>query len=235
MNRPFARRMSQVLSAGFFLTLLVAHATPALTQVPIHASAQQKIRAGYFEEWSIYAANYNIANLQSNGVASRISHLLYAFGDVAPTSGAPNAQCQLADTWADYQDPYLPSVSAQPYTGPLYGNFAPLLQLKRLHPNLRIMISLGGASAANAAGFSYAASTPALRSQLAASCLDLFINGNIAPGISAAGLFDCITIYWEFPSASDKQNFTLLLQEFRSQLDVLAKTNKRPYLLSIFA
>src|ERR1700677_4563174 len=118
---------------------------------------------------------------------------------------------------------------------PLYGNFAALLQLKRLHPNLRIMISLGGASAANAAGFSYAASTPALRSQLAASCLDLFINGNIAPGISAAGLFDGIDIDWEFPSASDKQNFTLLLQEFRSQLDVLAKTNKRPYLLSIFA
>jgi chitinase len=235
MKHTFSQQMWQALSAGLFITVLLAYGTPSLARDQAHGRDQQKILAGYFEEWSIYAANYNVANLQANGVANDISHLLYAFGDVAPTSGAPNAQCQLADTWADYQDPYLPSVSGQPYTGPLYGNFAALLQLKRLHPNLRIMISLGGASAANAAGFSYAASTPALRSQLAASCLDLFINGNMAPGISAAGLFDGIDIDWEFPSASDKQNFTLLLQEFRSQLDVLAKTNKRPYLLSIFA
>jgi chitinase len=64
------------------------------------------------------------------------------------------------------------------------------LQLKQLHPNLKVLISLGGASAANAAGFSYAASTSQLRSQLVASCIDLFLKGNVAPGISAAGLFD---------------------------------------------
>src|SRR5208282_4113485 len=87
----------------------------------------------------------------------------------------------------------------------------------------------------NAAGFSYAASTPALRSQLAASCIDLFINGNVAAGISAAGLFDGIDIDWEFPSAADKTNFTLLLKEFRHQLDALGKANHAHYLLSIFA
>jgi chitinase len=164
-----------------------------------------------------------------------LSHVLYAFGNVAPTSGAPNAQCQLADTWADYQTPYLPTVSGQPYSGPLYGNFAALSQLKQLHPNLKIMISLGGASSANANGFAYAASTPALRSQLAASCIDLFIKGNIADGVSAAGLFDGFDIDWEFPAAADKHNFTLLLQEFRNQLDALGKQNHRHYLLSIFA
>ena len=233
--------MWQIWSAGLLLTLLVATAMPSLArdnQAPDnrdHGRDQSKILAGYFEEWSIYAANYNIANLQTNGVANNISHLIYAFGNVAPTTGAPNAQCQLADTWADYQTPYLPSVNGQPYTGPLYGNFAALLQLKQLHPNLKIMISLGGSSSTNAAGFAYAASTPALRSQLAASCIDLFINGNIAPGISAADLFDGIDIDWEFPSAADKHNFTLLLQEFRQQLDALGETNHHHYLLSIFA
>ncbi|MGA7631223.1 MAG: glycoside hydrolase family 18 protein [Terriglobales bacterium] len=235
MKHTFSQKMWQALATGLFITVLLAYGTPNLARAQAHDRDQQKILAGYFEEWSIYAANYNVANLQANGVAHDISHLLYAFGNVAPTSGAPDAQCQLADTWADYQDPYLPSVNGQPYAGPLYGNFAALLQLKQLHPNLKIMISLGGASAANAAGFSYAASTSALRSQLAASCIDLFINGNIAPGISAAGLFDGIDIDWEFPSAADKQNFTLLLKEFRSQLDALAKANNRPYLLSIFA
>jgi chitinase len=235
MKRTLSQQMWQALSTGLFMTVLLAYGTPSLARDHAHDRDEQKILAGYFEEWSIYGANYNVANLQTNGVASDISHLIYAFGNVAPTSGTPYAQCQLADTWADYQTPYLPSVNGQPYTGPLYGNFAALLQLKQLHPNLKIMISLGGSSSSNAAGFSYAASTPALRSQLAASCIDLFINGNIASGVSAAGLFDGIDIDWEFPSAADKPNFTLLLKEFRHQLDALGKTHHAHYLLSIFA
>jgi len=154
---------------------------------------------------------------------------------VTPASGPPDATCHLADNWADYQTPYLPSVNGVPYTGPLYGNFATFLQLKQLHPNLKVMISLGGASAANAAGFAYAASTRQLRSQLVASCIDLFIKGNVAPGISAAGLFDGFDIDWEFPTAADMRNFTLLLKEFRRQLRALGEANDTHYLLSIFA
>ncbi|HKW18993.1 MAG TPA: glycoside hydrolase family 18 protein [Terriglobales bacterium] len=232
-SRLFTRTW-QTLSAGMIFIFLLACSIPSIAHVDDHGR-QGKILAGYFEEWSIYGANYNVANLQNNAVADHLTHLLYAFGNVAPTSGPPNALCQLADTWADYQTPYLPSVNGQAYSGPLYGNFAALQQLKQLHPNLKIMISLGGASSANAAGFAYAASTPALRSQLAASCIDLFINGNVAPGISAAGIFDGIDIDWEFPGAADKHNFTLLVEEFRRQLDVLGKANRRHYLLTMFA
>src|ERR1700675_3291584 len=173
-----------------------------------------KIVGAYFEEWSIYFAGYNIANLQANGVADQLTHLTYAFGDATPTG------CAIADPWADYQTPYLPSVSGAPYTGPLYGNFAALQQLKQLHPNLKVLISLAGAP-----GFSAAASTAAGRQTMVANCIDLFINGNLAAGISAAGVFDGFDIDWEFPAASDTQNATLLLQEFRKQLDVLGKTN----------
>jgi chitinase len=196
---------------------------------------QSKILAGYFEEWSIYGANYNIANLQQNHVANRITHLLYAFGNVAPADGAPDALCHIADAWADYQTPYLPTVNGMPYEGPLFGNFAALQQLKQLHPNLKVTISLGGASAANTAGFSYAASTPQLRAQFVSSCIDLFINGNLEPGISAAGVFDGFDIDWEFPTAADTRNFTLLLKEFRKQLNALGAANHTQYLLSIFA
>ena len=91
---------------------------------------------GYFEEWSIYFAGYNIANLQANGVADKLTHLTYAFGNasVNPPGSASPARCTIADSWADYLSPYLPSVSGAPYTGPLYGNFAALEQLKQLHP-----------------------------------------------------------------------------------------------------
>jgi chitinase len=178
---------------------------------------------GYFEEWSIYGAGYNVANLQANGVADKLTHLTYAFGDATPTG------CAIADSWADYQDPSLPSVSGKPYTGPLYGNFAALQQLKRLHPNLKVLISLAGAD-----GFSAAASTAEGRQAMVANCIDLFINGNLAPGISAAGVFDGIDIDWEFPTAADTVNATLLLEEFRKQLDDLGEANHKHYLLTMF-
>jgi chitinase len=182
----------------------------------------RKVVGGYFEEWSIYFANFNIANLQANGVADRLTHLNYAFG------GVKNTGCFIADSWADYQTPYLPTITG-PYTGPLYGNFAALQQLKQLHPNLKVLISLAGAD-----GFSAAAATDTGRQAFVSSCIDLFINGNVAPGISAAGVFDGIDVDWEFPTAADKPNVTLLMSEFRKQLNALGRTNHQHYLLTMF-
>jgi len=102
-------------------------------------------------------------------------------------------------------------------------NFAAIQQLKQLHPKLKVLMSIGGASAGNTAAFVTAASTAAGRQALADSCIDLFVNGNIAPGITAPGLFDGFNIDWEFPLASDTKNFTALLTEFRKQLKALGK------------
>jgi chitinase len=210
-----------------FLRFIVVAAIGASLLAEDHP--QGKILGGYFEEWSIYYAGYNIANLQQNGVAGKLTHLLYAFANVAPS---PSAGCAFADSWADYQSPYLPSVNGTPYTGPLYGNFAAIQQLEQLNPNLHVLISIGGALASNTAAFSTDASTAAGRQALAASCINLFIQGNIAPGITAPGLFDGINIDWEFPTATDTQNFTALLQEFRKQLNQLSATTGKKYILS---
>src|SRR5580704_17383653 len=216
------RLMLSMMLTGFLIPLFL---TPTLSAGEQNQDENHhtKVVGGYFEEWSIYFAGYNIANLQANGAAGKLTHLTYAFGDATPTG------CAIADSWADYQSPYLPSVSGAPYTGPLYGNFAALQQLKQLHPNLKVLISLAGAPA-----FSAAASTAAGRQTMVANCIDLFINGNLAAGISAAGVFDGIDIDWEFPAASDTQNATLLLQEFRKQLDALGEANKKHYLLTMF-
>jgi chitinase len=227
-------RLSTRVPSRVLSRLLTSLLLPLLLALPLLAGQQDQdkddqhrdhanVVGGYFEEWSIYFAGFNIANLQANGVADKLTHLSYAFGNATPTG------CAIADANADYQDPNLPSVSGAPYAGPLYGNFAALQQLKQLHPNLKVLISLAGAP-----GFSAAASTAAGRQTMVASCIDLFINGNLATGISAAGIFDGIDIDWEFPAASDTVNATLLMQEFRKQLDALGETNDKHYLLTMF-
>lgn len=203
----------------------------ALAGQPHHFPEQRdKIVGAYFEEWSIYGANYNVADIQNSGAAEALTHILYAFANVSA-----NGECAIADSWADYQSPYLPSVNGQPYNGPLYGNFAALLQLKQLHPNLKVLISIGGASPVNTANFSAAAGTAAGRSGLASSCIDMFISGQVAAGVSTGNLFDGIDIDWEFPTAADKENFTALIAEFHTQLAVLGAKNDKEYLLTIAA
>ncbi len=227
--------MAQTNFRRFFLASVLFQGlllTPggAAAQADQSFGQKSKVVAAYFEEWSIYGANYNVADMQHSGAADVLTHVFYAFANVSS-----NGQCALADPWADYQTPYLPSVNGQPYSGPLYGNFAALLQLKQLHPNLKVLISLGGASASNAANFSAAAATAEGRSKLASSCIDTFINGNIAPGISAAGLFDGVDLDWESPTAADTQNFTALVTEFRAQLAALGAKNNKAYLLTMAA
>jgi chitinase len=168
-------RFPRVLLAAL-LSLLTCSA-PAIAQVP---QGQGKILAGFFEEWSIYYANYNLANLESNGSAAKLSHLVYAFGDVSASATDPASNtCVIADPWADFEDNNLPPVGGIADTWPLYGNFAEILKLKQLHPKLKTLISLGGANAANAAAFSTAASTEAGRQALVSACINMFIVGNV--------------------------------------------------------
>jgi chitinase len=206
---------------------LLSFSAPALCTSPCFAQArcQDKFFGAYFEEWGVGYAHYNIADLQKNGVADELTHLLYAFGNVIATA---SPSCAIADPLAAYQDSTVPSVSGEAYTAPLYGNFGGIRQLKALHPKLKVLISLGG-QAGNMTGFKSAAGTSAGRAALADSCIDLFIKGNIAPGVQAPGLFDGFNIDWEFPEAKDKRNFTALLKEFRTRLNALTKITGKTY------
>ena len=202
----------------------------AAFSLPCRAQQQPRGRifGAYFEEWNIHYSGRNIADLEKNGVAGELTHLIYAFGNVT-TASAP--VCAIADPLDAYQDPSIPSVGGKPFTAPLYGNYGAIQQLKQLHPHLKVLISLGG-QLGDSAGWVTASRTAAGREALASSCIDMFVKGNVAPGIQAPGLFDGFNIDWEFPSAADKQNFTALLTEFRTQLNVLSKTTGKKYDLS---
>jgi chitinase len=104
-----------------------------------------------------------------------------------------------------------------------------------MHPNLKLLISLGGWTYSDGV---YSAATTANRSAFVASCIDIYIKGNLpaADGRggagAAAGVFDGIDLDWEYPgvcgnnpscgaSGSDKANYAGLLDEFRAQLNAV--------------
>jgi chitinase len=192
-------------------------------------SDQRPELVGYFTEWGVYSG-YHVKNIKSSGSAGKLTRINYAFGNVV------DARCQLGDTDADYQRFYsaaesVDGVADTSEAGALHGSFNQFSKLKRQYPDLKLLISLGGASWSG--GFSDAA-LPANRVAFVKSCIDLFI-------VDArwAGLFDGIDVDWEFPGVcgdtcnarpEDTQNFTALLAEFRRQLNAV-----RPGLLLTIA
>jgi chitinase len=102
-------------------------------------------------------------------------------------------------------------------------NFPQLQNLRADYPQLFMLISVGGAN--HSTNFSAVCAAAATRATLAQSCVEFMTQNG----------FDGIDIDWEFPGAADSENFSALLQELRSQLDVQGETDGRQYLLTIAA
>ena len=110
-------------------------------------------------------------------------------------------------------------------------NLAALRKLRQQNGHLMLLISVGGWS--DSQHFSDAAATAARREAFAASCVDFVV---------AQGL-DGVDLDWEYPVSggapgtihrpADKQNFTKLLQELRTQLDRQGRRDGKDYSLTI--
>jgi chitinase len=246
--RPAVRILTALCSLA-----LAATVTPSATAAAAHGHHDSYRRVAYFTQWGVYGRDYQVKDLQTAGTAARLTHLDYAFGNIGKDGKCFEADVPgEGDTWADYGRPLGAddSVDGTADTGdqPLAGNFNQIRELKAKNPRLKAMLSLGGWSWST--NFSDAARTPASRKALVASCVDLFIKGDLpalngrgGPG-SAAGVFDGIDLDWEWPASpgdtdtvyrpEDKQNFTALVAEFRRQLDAYGRTAHRHYELSAF-
>ena len=206
-------------------------------------SGSQRRVAGYFTQWGIYNQGYTAKSLEANGTAARLTHLNYAFGNVRDNRcevgvlKAVNADTgEGGDAYADYSRTFTAAESvdgvADVWGAPLRGHWNQLRKLKARHPQLKVLVSLGGWSMSR--GFASAA-RPENRAAFVASCIDAYIRGNLplfdnAGGAgAAAGVFDGFDIDWEYPAAcgltcggaEDTENFTALLAEFRRQLDAV--------------
>ncbi len=223
--------------------------TPTPTATPGPSGAKEVV--AYFAQWGIYGRNYHVKNIVTSGSADTITVINYGFGHIKDGQCIMVTQPNVMDAWADYQKGYSADQSvdgvADAWDQPLKGNFNQLKKLKQMYPNIKVLISIGGWTWSE--GFSDAALTPESRAAAVQSCIDIYLRGNlpVADGAGGAGagygVFDGIDIDWEWPAApghehnvyrpEDTQNFTLLLQEFRDQLNALEVETGRDYLLTI--
>lgn len=213
-------------------------------------------KVGYYTQWSVYASgrNFQLQDVDQLAQAGKLTHIHYAFANINEQGRCFEAnQAGVGDAWADYQARLSGEMSidgvADTFNQPLAGNFNQIKKLKAKHPHLKVLMSLGGWTWSKY--FSNAA-LPQNRAAFVASCIDLFIKGNLpqmggepqgGPG-SAFGIFDGFDLDWEWPGsegnvgnvirAEDKANFTALLQEFRNQLNAYGATVGRQYLLAAF-
>lgn len=112
------------------------------------------------------------------------------------------------------------------------GNIAALTGLRKTHPRLRILVSVGGWTWSG--GFSEAALTMESRQQFVASAVEFVRRYDL----------DGFDVDWEYPGLpgfgnthrpEDKEHFTALMAELRAALDAEGAKSGRRYLLTFAA
>ena len=197
-----------------------------LALLPAPLWAQTPALVGYLPQWGLYnTPPWSAQQLVANGTAGMLTQINYSQAFIV------NGRCSVADPNADLAHAYTAQTSVDGTTDApdtpggapvLRGEFHQLQELHRRYPKLRMLISLEGKAAAFAD-----AAQPEKRAAFVASCIDMFLRGNLAPGLQAPGLFTGIDMDWEYPNgAGDGANFTALVAEFRRQLDSYAAANQ---------
>ncbi|MCZ8519620.1 MULTISPECIES: glycosyl hydrolase family 18 protein [Paenibacillus] len=263
MNNPFGRQWANrarvaalslsLLSSSFSYLGAADAAAPRSKPSAAQAAADGYKVVGYFTSWGIYGRNFQVTDID----ASKLTHINYAFADVcfggrhgnpAPDSpnkntwsctdpavplqrgSVPDGTIVLGEPWADVNQ----TVPGKTYTECQEGgcgNFERFRQLKAQNPHLRTLISVGGWTWSNR--FSDVAASPALRQTFAKSAVTF---------LRTYG-FDGVDIDWEYPveggiagnsyRPADKQNYTLLLQDIRAELDAAGQQDGKYYELTI--
>ena len=159
---------------------------------------------GYYAGWAAYQG-YTPAQIP----AEHLTQINYAFAQIDPDTLTIALENEAHDN----------------------KNLAALRKLRQQNEHLKLLISVGGWS--DSRYFSDAASTAARREKFAASCVDFVVEHGL----------DGVDLDWEYPVSggapgtihrpADRQNFTKLLQELRTQMDRQGRRDGKDYFLTI--
>jgi len=140
--------------------------------------ATAKRLVGYYEAGDIGPKQYLVTDIPGG----LLSHVIYAFATVTAEGDCVSVNAK---------DDGI--------------NFPQLANLKAQYVQLRVLISIGGAS--HSTNFAAVAGDPLLLTQFVQSSVQFMTQNG----------FDGIDIDWEFPGSNDSSNFSRLLQELRNQ------------------
>jgi chitinase len=168
----------------------------AFAQTPPEKERRQPtpLIVGYLAESRLRSSRYSIKAMEQGGAAKRLTHIIYAFTKII--DGGP----LLLNEQVAYRQTYSASESIDGKADnsaenkALRGAFNQLRKLKARYPRLKVLMSIGGASAIDAKEFSIVSRNQESRQIFVAACVDLLITGNLPQGVSAAGLFDGIDV-----------------------------------------
>lgn len=181
-------------------------------------AAPASVLVAYYTSWSVYGRDYQVEDID----VDHLTHINYAFANLSAAG-----ECVLGDSYADI-DMFHDGDSWD--AGSLRGNFHQLQILKEGHPELRVLLSVGGWTWSS--NFSDTAATEGGRATFARTCADL---------VETYG-FDGLDIDWEYPggggksseySAADGENYTRLLAAVRAELATRSPPADGRYLLTI--
>jgi len=174
--------------------------TATPTPTPLPTSTSKVV--GYYAAWAAYSG-YTPDKIN----ASKLTHINYAFANIG-------SDLKITLGYPDVDET----------------NIAKLNALKKINPQLKTLIAVGGWSWS--ARFSDAALTESSRTAFADSCVAFVVKYG----------FDGVDIDWEYPvsgglstnvrRAEDKYNFTLLMQKLREKLDAQGAIDGKDYLLT---
>ena len=183
-------------------------------------TGDQRIIA-YYIEWGIYGRDFQPSDIP----VDKITHLNYAFANIDS-----DGRIAIGDPYAAIDKAYPGDTWDQPYRG-TYNQINNVL--KSQYPHLKTLISVGGWTWSGR--FSDVALTEVSRTTFAESCVEFIRTYN----------FDGVDIDWEYPVCcglgsntyrpEDRENYTLLMEELRDQLDTASEEDGRTYLLTIAA
>ena len=203
-----------------------------------------KVMAAYYPEWGVYDRNFTIDKIP----AANLNHIIYGFipmcggegiNDSAKSTsaleslkracaGRQDYTVAIHDPWAALQKPQ------QGVTGwddPYKGNYGQMMALKKAHPDLKILPSIGGWTLSDPF---FHLHDKVLRDRFVSSVKDF---------LQTWKFYDGVDIDWEFPGGGgenaslgnpqlDKETYTLLMHDLRQMLNELSAQTGRTYELT---
>ena len=195
-----------------------------------------KVVGTYFTEWSQYGRHFPVDKIP----AQNLTHILYGFIPICGNNESLNIEGmqssyrtlkQSCQGQPDYTVAIHDMGGALGYSDQqIGGNFGKLIALKKAHPHLKVLPSIGG----------WTLSDPFFEMHDAKKRA-IFIK-SVKEFLQTWKFFDGVDIDWEFPgggganpevgNARDKETYTVLMKELRAMLDELASKNNRTYELT---